>query len=397
MLAIPWFFINEAGRHGLFGMLYASITAISLFWMFFSGTLIDRFDRKRIFMGINVAGAAGLLSLSAAGFIVGEVTIPIAVMAFATTFFIFNIHFPNLYAFAQEITERRHYSRIVSWLEIQHQLTSAIAGAIGALLLVGFKINQITIGGWEWTLNWYVAPWPLARIFLLDGSTYVLAFVLIGAIRYHSVAEKVIQRGPIRKRLKTGIDYLLQHPMLFLFGTVSYAVFISVLVSIYFLVPGYVQTHLGAEIDAFALMRFFYSGGCVLGGIFIANVFKRVSKVFAVILLGWLGTLFFFVSAFNTDLFVFFGLGLLLGLSNSGIRIMRASYIFDHIPNSIIGRVSSIFNIYHTVFRLAFILIFSLPFFELGDHEVYGLLVLGGFITVSLILLMIKYRDIRDA
>lgn len=396
MLAIPWFFINEAGQHGLFGVLYAAITGVSLFWMLYSGTLIDRFDRKHIFMGINAAGALVLLGLATTGFINGSVSVPLAIVAFATTFFIYNIHFPNLYAFAQEITQPKHYGRIVSWLEIQHQLTSAIAGAIGALLLAGVDVTSVEIGGTTLNLNLHIAPWPLERIFLLDGCTYILAFILIGLIRYASIAKKSIDRGSIRERLQIGVDYLKSHPNLFLFGTVSYAVFISVLVAIYFLVPGYVETQLGQSIESFSLLKFFYSGGCVIAGIFVTRLFQNVPRVLTVIILGFLAMGFYWIGLFNTSLSVFFGLGLVLGIANAGTRIMRASYIFSHVPNSVIGRVTSIFNIYHIVFRLTFILLFSLPFFS-GASVINAFIVLGSFILLSMIILIARYRQIRNA
>jgi hypothetical protein len=258
------------------------------------------------------------------------------------------------------------------------------------------NLERIVIGSLDWKVDFYMDPWPLERILLVDGMTYVLAFALIGAIRYHSVATKEIHTGSIRQRLQIGVDYLRSHPMLFLFGTVSYAVFISVLVSIYFLVPGYVEGHLDTGIDAFALLKFFYSGGCVLAGIFVTRLFRNVPRVLSVILLGWLATLFYFVGWFNTSLPVFFALGLILGLANAGTRILRASYIFAHVPNSVIGRVTSIFQIYHIVFRLSFILVFSLPFFSENDQVVYGFAILGAFIAVSMVLLMFRYRDIRN-
>lgn len=397
MLAIPWYFINVAGEQSLYGLMYALITGVSVFWMLYSGTLIDRFDRKHIFLGINVAGAAVLLSMAGYGFATGPMSIFVASIAFATTFFIFNIHFPNLYAFAQEITDRKDYKRILSYLEVQHQLTASISGAIGAILLSGLSIDTLMIGGYEWKVYLHLTPWELHEIFLMDGCTYVLAFILIAMIRYKSVAEKHIDRGSIKKRLQQGVSYLKDHPMLALFGSVSYAVFISVLVAVYFLVPKYTDVFLDTGVGTFALFRGIYSLGAVIAGIFVARIFQHTRPAVAVIIMGLIAASFYYISLFNTNVFVFFGLGLLIGICNAGTRIMRAAYVFNHVPNHVIGRVTSIFNLYHMFFRTAFTLLFALPFFSVGKQVVWAFLILGFFITVSMLLLLLNLKRINRA
>lgn len=397
MLAIPWYFINVAGEQSLYGLMYALITGISVFWMLYSGTLIDRFDRKHIFLGINVAGASILLGMAAYGFVTGPMSIFVASIAFATTFFIFNIHFPNLYAFAQEITDRKDYKRILSYLEIQHQLTASISGVIGAILLAGLSIDTLMIGGYEWAIHLHIASWELHEIFLMDGCTYMVAFILIAMIRYKSVAEKQVDRGSIQKRLQQGVSYLKAHPMLALFGSVSYAVFISVLVAVYFLVPKYTEVFLDAGVGSFSLFRGIYSIGAVIAGIFVARVFHRTRPVVAVVIMGLTAAGFYYISLFNTNVYVFFGLGLLIGICNAATRIMRAAYVFNHVPNHVIGRVTSIFNLYHMFFRTGFTLLFSLPFFSIGKQVIWAFLILGLFVTASMLLLFFNLKRIERA
>ena len=52
----------------------------------------------------------------------------ILVMAvFGTTMFHYNVHYPNLYAFGQEITEPKNYAKLNAYIEIQGQSTSIFA------------------------------------------------------------------------------------------------------------------------------------------------------------------------------------------------------------------------------------------------------------------------------
>jgi hypothetical protein len=312
----------------------------------------------------------------------------VASIAFATTFLIYNIHFPNLYAFAQEITHKDNYQRILSYLEIQHQLTASIAGVIAALLLNGLDINQFPLFGEmiPWQIS--IQPWSLHQIFLVDGITYVLALMLVSFIRYQSVAEKSIDRQSIWIRLRQGLDYLREHRTMLLFGTLSYAVFVSVLVNLYFLLPRYTEIVLGADVGAFAMFRGIFSIGAVLSGVFVSRLFRGASPALAVIVLGAMGALFYGVSLFNTSLLVFYLTGLVLGLSNAGTRIMRSVYVFDRVPNGVMGRVTSIFNLYHLVFRTLFSLLFALPFFSEGNHVLWAMAGLGLFVAVSMVALL---------
>ena len=45
----------------------------------------------------------------------------------------------------------------------------------------------------------------------------------------------------------------------------------------------------------------------------------------------------------NKSLISLFIISIILGLSNSGVRILRNSFLFDNVPNNKIGRVISIF------------------------------------------------------
>ena len=46
------------------------------------------------------------------------------VFVFGITIFNYNIHYPNLYAFGQEITEPKNYGKLNSYIEVQGQVTS---------------------------------------------------------------------------------------------------------------------------------------------------------------------------------------------------------------------------------------------------------------------------------
>ncbi|HVA97600.1 MAG TPA: MFS transporter, partial [Bacteroidia bacterium] len=129
MLAIPWYFTSMLEKNSFFGVIYLVITLASVFWGLYAGTLIDRYSRKKVFISINIAGAFVLGSVACIGFYFGSVPISLIILVFGATIFIYNVHYPTLYAFGQEITEQKNYGKINSFIEVQGQATSMFAGA----------------------------------------------------------------------------------------------------------------------------------------------------------------------------------------------------------------------------------------------------------------------------
>ncbi len=159
MIAIPWHFTVVLGLHREFGFFYGIVTLVSCIWSLYAGVLIDKFDRRNILvfqslLGFIILGINAYLGYSS--------MIPLwltAGVVFAFTAFLYNIHYANIYSFAQEITPKEHYGRIISWIEIQGQATTILGGALAAVLMQGIQ-------------NWNsmsIQPWSLHDIFLMNA------------------------------------------------------------------------------------------------------------------------------------------------------------------------------------------------------------------------------------
>ena len=381
MISIPAYF-NSLGMSNWFGTAYMLITVVTLFWSPYAGTLVDKYNRKNIFMTINLLSGTVLMCLVAASYWQGMTPL-LAIGAFAMTFWNYNIHYPSLYAFMQEITEPKHYGRIASMLEIQGQTASTLAGAGAALLIEGF-----TIGGWE------VSKWELHQIFTLDACTYFVAFLLIMSMRFVPIAKRSKETGSTLKRMKVGLDYLRKNPYTFLFGVVSFAVFICVLVHVYYLATVYTFNHLGGDGYVFAISEVLFSGGSILAGLLIQRIFKGWTPVSAIITLtGFVACLFISLYLFNSITW-FWIMSLFLGLSNAGIRVIRVSYLFTIIPNQVSGRANSIFGVSNVIFRVLFLSLFALPFFHQHNNAIYAMLIMSTFLIIALSILSIFYQKI---
>lgn len=392
VIAIPWYFITALNESSLYGVLFTTVTIATLFWSLYAGTLIDRYDRKRIFVWMNATGflSQGLIALY--GFVSGVPPIWMVATSFALTIFIFNIHYPAIYAFAQEITVSNNYGKVNSMLEVQGQTTSMLAGGFAALLLAGSPGLPVSI---QELLPFSMRPWGIHEVIALDAATYLLAFLIVLAIRYEAITKREIDTSPIRERFKLGFAYLQQNPQIYLFGIASYMVFVVLIAEGFYLIPMYVNKHLQEGADVLALGEVVYSTGAILAGIMVNRLFGKNRPVLGIILLMIICILILVWVAFTKSILVFVIFSLFMGLTNAGIRVLRITYLFRVIPNHIIGRASSIFNSYNILMRSILIGVFSMAFFSESNNVTWAYFICSLVVVAGLIPILINYKKIR--
>jgi MFS family permease len=395
MIAIPWYFSNELGRPGQFGFVYGTITFATLFWGLYAGILIDRYNRQKVYLGTSLSGLVLLALCALQGYYQGSVGLPVLVLGLGATFFIFNIHYPNLYAFLQEIVEPEYYSRITSYIEIQGQSTNALAGAVAALLLTGTAEGTANIFGMIMAVPFRIEPWSMTEVFVLNSVAYALSFIVILLLRYQPILQRQKAVGSIIQRLRDGITYLRSEPLIFIFGTASYAIFVVMLTSTYFLFPVYINNHLQQSADVYGSYEMYVALGSVMAGVGIWRIFGTHRIVKGVVIMTFVTAGVFFWCVFNTWLLIFYLLALLFGFCNAGTRVMRMTYLFHYVPNRVIGRVNSVFQVLNVLFRIIFIYLFALPFFNTGNQIIYAYLICGLFLTGAGFVLVYYYRSLE--
>ncbi|MEC7646232.1 MAG: MFS transporter [Bacteroidota bacterium] len=397
MIAIPWYFVKIVSRPEVFANSYLLITFLTLFWGLYAGTLIDRYSRKRLFIIINII--CGILIGSIAFYGMQIVYLPdlFVVFVFGITIFNYNVHYPNLYAFGQEITEPKNYGRLNSYIEVQGQVTSVLAGAFAAILLTGTTNNTLEIAGLSFLLPFNIEPWKIYEIFLLDAFTYIVVIFIFMLMKYNSIAKEKINKEGLVDRLKGGFQYLRDNPIILIFGLVSYMLFAFTLVEIHVVLPLYVKNFLNMGGNVFASAEIYYSFGAIFSGLLILRLFKRLNTLLGVIILMLVVAFAFYCMFIYKILWIFFLGNFLLGITNAGVRILRTTYLFNHVPNNLIGRAGSVFSTLNIVVRMLLISLFALPFFQIGDNIRFGYLVGVLMMLLSVIVLIIWYNKIVPA
>ena len=394
MVAIPWYFVTVVPRAEFFANSYLFITFLTLFWGIFAGTLIDRYCRKKLFIIINSVCGILIGSVSLYGFYVSQLNDFLVVFVFGVTIFNYNIHYPNLYAFGQEITEPKNYGKLNSYIEVQGQVTSVLAGAFAAILLTGSYNNTLEIAGFSFYVPFNIEPWMIYEVFLMDAITYLVVIFIFILMKFIPISKNNINTDKFFDRLKGGFNYLYKNPIIFIFGISSYMLFAFTLVEIHVLLPSYVKNFLKMDGNIFASAEIYYSFGAIFSGFLILRIFRKLNTVIGVIILMLIVSIAFYFIAMGNSIWIFFAVNFLIGITNAGVRILRTTYIFNNIPNNLIGRSSSVFNTLNILIRMFLISMFTLTFFQISDNIRYGYLVGAVMMLVSIIPLIIWYKKI---
>lgn len=401
ILAIPWYLVNlpeeENGAFMATAMMVI-ITFVTLFWGLYAGTLIDKYNRKRIFQILQSVDAVAIGFAGFYGYMTGETPFAILTLVAGVTILSWTLFYPNLYAFCQELVRPELYKKINSAIELQGQATNFIGMLIGPVLIAGQL--EADWGFMEFSIGF--GKWELWEIFLLDAGTYVLSISIISLIRYTPGDYFRKSTGSVFSRLKAGFDYLRKDRPLLLFGIASFTIFFTLLVFIQVGMAIYIHGHLGFDFirgaPIIAGFEMLYSLGALVTGIIgvaLARAMQNTNLIRQVtVLLGLAGAVFFSFSVSHSVSLFLLG-GFLIGIANSGTRILRITYLVRIVPNTMIGRANTFFGTVNVLCRLIMFFVLLLPFFSRSGNEghiIYGTLIMSLVCLISGILLLIFFR-----
>ncbi len=392
MMAIPWYFVDVVARPSVFAYFYLIITFLTLFWGLYAGAIIDRYSRKKVFIYTNLVCGSVIALVSYYGFRFDNVPDFLVLLVFGLTIFNYNIHYPNLYAFGQEITEKKNYGKLNSYIEVQGQVTSMFAGAFAAILLSGTSADSFTIVGININLPFTIEAWPIQKVFLMDAITYFIGIALFLFIKYTPIVKEDIHKGSLFSRLKGGFKYLKFNPSIFAFGTLSYMLFAFTLVEVHVLLPSYVERFMNESANIYASAEVYYSLGAILSGVLVYRFLNKYNEYLSIVSLMFLVSILFLGMSFSNNIVLFFTANLILGITNAGVRILRTTYLFSHVPNNLIGRAGSVFSSINVIVRMILIFIFSMPFFLKEDNIRWGYFVGASLVLITIVLLLYYYK-----
>lgn len=381
LLAVPWYFA-KMGLSSKYNFYYGCLTVLILFWGLYAGTLVDKYSRIKVFVYANLIQFLVLVCVTLVGYSEKELADGWVFLVLAISFLGFNIHYPNMYAFIQEMSEEDEYPKVSSAVEIIGQTTSVVSGGLAALLLEGGIWDLGFLGNVE------IKRWELWEIFGFDAFTYIVSILLISSIRYVPLTFRKIETGSILLRLKSGFYFLFHNRRIFAIGLFTYCVFACVMVQIYTLLPVYVSHYLKESGSVFATSDMLFAVGALLAGVLVSRFLKPNNLLYYLPIFMALNAAAYLGAYVSDQVMPFFVVCFFFGFSNSATRIARISYLLTNVPNYLLGRVNSIFLVCNILERSLLIFVFGLPVFQFAQVNL-AYLVVSGFVLLNLIGLLL--------
>ena len=380
IIAIPWYFTDELNLSSQFSLLYGLVTLIGLFWGLYAGVIIDAFNRKKILLYINWISMFIFGAIGTSKYFLGTLNPFLFFFGFATCSFYYTIFFPNLYALAQELTQKKEYIKINSLIEVFFQTTSIIAATMCGLLLSG---SETLFEYFNWTFFEF-QKWTINEIFILNSILYFITATLLTWIPYNYQKLKNVSNPTFfstLKEIKKASDFLMKKKAILIYGICSQIIFAFLIVELFALLPLFVKNCLNENIIVFSLADVTYGLGAIIAGIITIKILKHINKVSFTLFLILIAGYAFLIMIKFPNIIIFFLTTLIIGVTNASTRITRMSYFFENIPNYIIGRTTTIFNSINTIIRGVLIFIFSATWFSEKSNVIIGYKI-GVFILI---------------
>ena len=394
MIAITWYINNTIDQPVLYNALFLGSSILSIVWGPYAGSLIDRYDRRKVMITINVLGGIYMMVCAATALVFDDVPIFLVCGIFIMTVVFYNVHFPNLYAFLQEIVPPASYGKITSAVEIQNQLAFVLSGGLAAVLLEGVPVHVLEALRMQQYAHIMAEPIALEKLIFIDGCTYLVSVLLLWKMSYVSLTERDKRSIPVIKRLQDGLTFLKERPLIFVFGYFSHIFFASIMVCSFLILPSYIRHIVEGDAAIFGLSEGLFALGAIFAGILVDRVFRK-NRLFGIILFLLLGATIYAALFFSQSAIVLLVMYLFLGMMNASTRILRTTTLFQLVPNKIIGRTNSFFGVLNTATRILFIVIVSqFTFFSDNPDRSMGFLMM--MLLLAAIVLGLNYKKIQD-
>lgn len=218
--AVAWFILQKTHSEIALGSFAVATTIPAVIMLPFTGVIIDREDRRRLVMMLDLSRAVVILTVSILAFM-GKAQLwelYLMNMLVAAGFWMF---WPTITALIQELTPGEEFVHANTFLLAGIQGGWLIAGSI-----VGFVYNKIGLGG----------------VLLIDFSTYVISFLCYFAVRKgrhvvprpeelrHNIvaAESALEK--FWRELLEGLQFLRGHRPIVFIG-ISWALFLGAMMT----------------------------------------------------------------------------------------------------------------------------------------------------------------------
>lgn len=313
-----WYLMDQTNSITAIGFMLSLNVIAGFLISAFVGTLIDKWNRKTIILWANGIRAIALLIITGAFVWTGFR------IEYLYTFAIINgmgwtVYMTASRSLVQEILSEKDLINGNSLIEISLQVGMFMAGALSGVLykFVGFEI-----------------------ILLLNAIAFIVSSFFLSRIQYTPIPFEN-DKESFFATFKNGLTYLAERPFIFLLGIVSIVPLVSTMIYNVVL-PGYVSNTVQGDSVVFGLSDMFYGIGGLLSGFIAAPLAKKISQHGTILLFFMISVLSLLAVAFNHLILLLYLGSVLIGLTNSSLRILMTTTLMESVSKSYMGRATSV-------------------------------------------------------
>jgi MFS family permease len=339
--AVAWTILQRTHSEMALGTFAALQTIPAMLMLPFMGVIIDREDRRRLVMMLDLARAAVILVVTVLAFL-GRVQVWQLYLMNTLVAAGFWMFWPTITALIQELTPKGAFVQSNTLLLAGVQGGWLIAGA-----LVGFVYEHIGLGG----------------VLLIDVSTYVVSFLCYFAVRQgrHVVPRAVELRhdleaaetavGRFLREMREGLVFLRGHPSVVFLGT-SWALFLGAMMTGVVTAPLSDRVfHAGAT--GYGWLNGGWGVGAFMSALYAPALIARLGARSAIALAMLLLTFTMALSPFSPWLAIAVLLYGLMGSARGVSGVAMNTSLMQQVPPHFMGRVQNTIYFFGTFLQVA--------------------------------------------
>lgn len=317
-IGASWYALMETGSNTTVGILLAVNVIAGFFASPVSGIIADKFDRKAIILWTFLIRALFVFSLAVI-FIFGGFNTFYLYLFSAMNGIGWTIYMAASRSFLQEILDKESIINGNSLVEISLQIGMFSAAAMAGFIYKFYSFNVILF---------------------INCTVFILASIFLIKIQYVSSVVSS-EKSNYLHLLKEGFIYLLKERLILILGILS-IVPLTVTMLFNVVLPSYVSNILTQDSIVFGFSDMFYGIGGLISGFVISFIASKIRYTILALLFFFVATVDLYLLGINQTVALLYAGCLLLGLSNSSLRIVMNSIIMQFVDNKYMGRVTSV-------------------------------------------------------
>ena len=339
--AVAWTILQRTHSEMALGTFAVLQTLPAMLMLPFTGVIIDREDRRRLVMMLDVARAVVIAVVAVLAF-VGRVQVWQLYLMNTLVAAGFWMFWPTITALIQELTPEG---------EFVHSNTLLLAGVQGGWMIagaiVGFVYEHIGLGG----------------VLLIDVSTYVVSFLCYFAVRQgrhvvpraeelkHDLEAAETAVGRFLREMREGLVFLRGHRRVVLLGT-SWALFLGAMMTGVVVTPPLSDRVFHAGATGYGWLNGGWGVGAFLSALYAPFVIARVGARSSIAISMLLLTVVMALSPFSPWLAMAVLLYGAMGSARGVSGVAMNTSLMEQVPQHFMGRVQNTFYFFGTLLQV---------------------------------------------